>query len=68
MSNHRDTDVHSCHDGCPCRTGGEPMGDFLAVEGMLPLLMPAILRAWGEDPKAIPAMCEQLFSRDQKPE
>jgi hypothetical protein len=30
-----DTDVHTCHDQCPCRTGGQPTPDFLPVEGSL---------------------------------
>ena len=21
--------VHTCHDACPCQTGGKPMGDFV---------------------------------------
>lgn len=21
--------VHTCHEFCPCQTGGEPMGDFI---------------------------------------
>lgn len=24
--------VHTCHDECPCRTGGEPMADFSPAE------------------------------------
>jgi hypothetical protein len=35
MPEPRDTDVHTCHSECPCRTGGEPMRDFLPVEGSL---------------------------------
>ena len=31
-------DVHTCHDECPCRTGGEPMKDFLPVEGAVPVI------------------------------
>lgn len=23
-------DVHTCHDECPCKTGGEPPTDFLS--------------------------------------
>lgn len=30
-----DTDVHTCHDRCPCRTGGQPTPDFLPAEGSL---------------------------------
>lgn len=30
--------VHTCHDECPCHTGGEPTPDFLPVEGAVPVL------------------------------
>lgn len=23
------TDIHTCHDQCPCRSGGNPMSDFI---------------------------------------
>lgn len=32
-------DVHTCHDECPCQTGGEPARDFAAAEGAATLMM-----------------------------
>lgn len=30
--------VHTCHDECPCHTGGKPAPDFLPVERAIPFL------------------------------
>jgi hypothetical protein len=27
----RQTDIHTCHEGCPCRHGGTPAPDFVRV-------------------------------------
>lgn len=31
--------VHSCHEGCPCQSGGQPTPDFLGAPPMLNMMI-----------------------------